>query len=156
MHPTCWRALACSTWRNPRDPKATCACGRAISDPDEGRFWTVDWGKLHRDRLFDLIVLFDHLVHFSAVPFPSFLVQTGGVVLASAHRRFELACRFDFPTWQESQDDCRQPTRHNCGRGASYISEVTYCSFGVAFLFYYYLPTQISTNIQDYGVFWYG
>jgi hypothetical protein len=28
---------------------------------------------------------------------------------------------------------------------------VTYCSFDVAFLFY--LSTQISTNIQDYGVF---
>jgi hypothetical protein len=31
MHPTCWSALACSTRRNPRGPKATCACGRAIS-----------------------------------------------------------------------------------------------------------------------------
>jgi hypothetical protein len=28
---------------------------------------------------------------------------------------------------------------------------VAYCSFDVAFLFY--LSTQISTNIQDYGVF---
>jgi hypothetical protein len=31
MHPTCWSALACSTRRNPRSPKATCANMRAIS-----------------------------------------------------------------------------------------------------------------------------
>ena len=31
MHPTCWSALACSTRRNQRGPKATCANLRAIS-----------------------------------------------------------------------------------------------------------------------------
>ena len=31
MHPTCWSAFACSTRRNPRGPKATCANLRAIS-----------------------------------------------------------------------------------------------------------------------------
>ena len=31
MHPTCWSAFACSTQRNPHNPKATCANLRAIS-----------------------------------------------------------------------------------------------------------------------------